>query len=361
MNSGSPAGGHDGLVMLETAIRAAMTTLGASLLEGLLAADTGYAGPYLDCGAGHRAAFVGYRAKHLDTVLGPVSLDRAYYHCPDCHRGLVPRDDQLEVAGVSLSPGLRAMIDQAGAAVPFAQARSLLAELAGITLSTKRVERAAEADGAAAAAELDARTHAILTGQVTLLAPAEPDQGTLYLAVDGTGVPMTGAETAGRAGKAPDGRARTREAKLAALFTQTKTTSDGHPIRDPDSTSYVATLEAVDHFTDLLDAHARQRGSEHIRQFRSRAFVRTLANNGLAGSMGQVGACGDNAAMESFFALLQKNVLDRKRWTTRDELRIAIVTWIERTYHRRRRQDRLGRLTPIEFELIMSKAADQAA
>jgi putative transposase len=64
---------------------------------------------------------------------------------------------------------------------------------------------------------------------------------------------------------------------------------------------------------------------------------------------------------QSFFALLQKNVLNRKRWSTRDELRIAIVTWVERTYHRRRRQDRLGRLTPIEFELIMSKAADQAA
>lgn len=81
----------------------------------------------------------------------------------------------------------------------------------------------------------------------------------------------------------------------------------------------------------------------------------------LVGSMGQVGSTGDNAAIESFFALLQKNVLNRKRWTTRDELRIAIVAWIERTYHRRRRQDRLGRLTPIEFELIMSKAADQAA
>ena len=64
------------------------------------------------------------------------------------------------------------------------------------------------------------------------------------------------------------------------------------------------------------------------------------------GSMGRVGACGDNAAMESFFALLQKNVLDRQRWTTREELRLAIVTWIERTYHRRRRQRRLGRAHP---------------
>lgn len=81
----------------------------------------------------------------------------------------------------------------------------------------------------------------------------------------------------------------------------------------------------------------------------------------MLGLMGQVGSVGDNAAMELFFALLQKNVLNRHRWDTREELRIVIVTWIERTYHRRRRQERLGRLTPIEFELIMSKTADQAA
>ena len=68
-------------------------------------------------------------------------------------------------------------------------------------------------------------------------------------------------------------------------------------------------------------------------QFRSKAFVRMLSNNDLIGSMGRVGACGDNAAMESFFALLQKNVLDRQRWTTREELRLEIITRIERTYH----------------------------
>jgi putative transposase len=92
--------------------------------------------------------------------------------------------------------------------------------------------------------------------------------------------------------------------------------------------------------------------SDRGSQFRSKAFVRTLKHNGLIGSMGRVGACGDNAAMESFFSLLQKNVLDRQRWESRDELRLAIVTWIERTYHRRRRQRALGRLTPIEFELL---------
>jgi putative transposase len=96
-------------------------------------------------------------------------------------------------------------------------------------------------------------------------------------------------------------------------------------------------------------------------QFRSRKFVRALHRHAMVGSMGQVGAAGDNAAMESFFALLQKNVLDRRSWDTRQELRIAIVTWIEPTYHRRRRQDALGRLTPVEYETIMTNPAAQAA
>ncbi|WP_245777798.1 IS3 family transposase [Lentzea xinjiangensis] len=96
-------------------------------------------------------------------------------------------------------------------------------------------------------------------------------------------------------------------------------------------------------------------------QFRSRRFVRALARHGLTGSMGRVGAAGDNAAMESFFALLQNNVLNRRTWSTRGELRTAIVTWIERTYHRRRRQAALGRLTPIEYEAIMATPASRAA
>ena len=96
--------------------------------------------------------------------------------------------------------------------------------------------------------------------------------------------------------------------------------------------------------------------SDRGSQFRSRKFVKALKDANLVGSMGRVGACGDNAAMESFFALLQNNVLDKQRWDTRDELRLAIVTWIERTYHRRRRQRILGRLTPIEFETIYTAA-----
>ncbi len=124
---------------------------------------------------------------------------------------------------------------------------------------------------------------------------------------------------------------------------------------------------------DALDSAVARRGaagdsvagcvvhSDRGSQFRSRKFVQALDRHAMVGSMGRVGACGDNAAMESFFALLQKNVLDRRGWATRDELRIALVTWIERTYHRRRRQAGLGKLTPIEYETIMTTPATQAA
>ncbi len=120
---------------------------------------------------------------------------------------------------------------------------------------------------------------------------------------------------------------------------------------------------------NALDNAATRRGdvagcivhSDRGSQFRSRKFVHALNQHHLIGSMGQVGAAGDNAAMESFFSLLQKNVLDRRRWRTREELRIAIITWTERTYHRRRRQARLGRLTPIEYETIMNPTVTLAA
>ncbi len=84
--------------------------------------------------------------------------------------------------------------------------------------------------------------------------------------------------------------------------------------------------------------------SDRGSQFRSRKFLHEINRHHMVGSMGRVGAAGDNAAMESFFSLLQKNILNRRSWTTREQLRTAIVTWIERTYHRRRRQARLGRL-----------------
>ena len=89
-------------------------------------------------------------------------------------------------------------------------------------------------------------------------------------------------------------------------------------------------------------------------QFRSRAFRAVLKGAGLTGSMGRVAAAGDNAAMESFYALLQKNVFDRRRWRTRSELTYETIVWIEHTYNRRRRQRALGKLTPVEFELTFT-------
>ena len=141
-----------------------------------------------------------------------------------------------------MSPGLRAMNDQAAAAGPFAKAARLLENLAGVRLTAKRVERAAEASGTAAAAAVRDRARAITARKLIPLPPSPlPDK--LYAAIDGTGVPVTAKETAGRDGKGEDGRARTREVKLGVFFTQDEVDEDGYPVRDRDSSSYVATFE----------------------------------------------------------------------------------------------------------------------
>jgi len=247
-------------------IRAAVIELGRSVLEPLLAADAGYRGPRTGCGAGHQARFAGYRATTVDTVLGPVALRRAWYHCASCGHGFAPRDQELGTAGQTMSPGLRKMTARAAAAVPFAAAARLAGELAGITLTGRRAGRRAEADGRAAAAVIQARAEAITAGQVIPLPPAGPLPDKLYLAIDGTGVPMVAAETAGRAGKAEDGRARTREVKMAVAFTQTALDGNGRPVRDPGSSSYLATFAAAPAFGILMAAEARRRGAGHIRQ-----------------------------------------------------------------------------------------------
>ena len=253
------------LEVLELAIRTAVTRLGASLLEGLLAADDGYRGPRAECLAGHRAVFTGYRAKTVDTVVGPVRLRRAWYHCAECGHGLAPRDGELGCAEASMSPGLAKMTARAASAVPFARAAGLLAELAGVELTVTRVERSAEASGAVAAAAISAETDAICARQLIAVPPA-PAPDMLYIAIDGTGVPMVPAATRDRAGKADDGKARTREIKLACLFTQTSPDEDGFPVRDPGSSSYLASFDPAERFGQLVDAEAHRRGSDHIRQ-----------------------------------------------------------------------------------------------
>jgi hypothetical protein len=236
------------------------------MLGDVLSADRGHRGPRVPCGRGHEAAFAGYRDKVIDTVLGPVTLTRAWYHCAECGHGLAPRDAELGAAGASLSPGLAAMNDRAAAVVPFAQAAALLEELAGIRLTAKRVERTAEASGAAVAGA--GRERARLTAARKLVPlPPSPLPDKLYAAIDGTGVPMTSRETAGREGKGADGRARTREVKLAVFFTQDKLDKDGYPVRDRASASVIATFEPAAAFAGLVKAEGIRRGADHVRQF----------------------------------------------------------------------------------------------
>ena len=235
------------------------------MLEQLLAADPGYRGPRVPCGQGHAAEFVSYRDKVIDTALGAVTLTRAWYHCTACGHGLAPRDAGLGVAGQSMSPGLRAMNDEAAAAGPFAKAARLLEILAGVRLTVKRVERAAEGSGAAAAAAVRDRA-SLITARKLVPLPPSPLPDKLYAAIDGTGVPVTAKETAGRDGKGEDGRARTREVKLAVFFTQDKLDDKGYPVRDPGSSSYIATFEPAGTFAGLVKAEGIRRGADHVRQ-----------------------------------------------------------------------------------------------
>ncbi len=246
-------------------IRAGVLKLGAGVLGQLLAADPGHRGPRVPCGQGHEAQFVSYRDKVIDTVLGPVTLTRAWYHCAACKHGLAPRDAELGVAGTSMSPGLTAMNDRAAAGGPFARAAGLLEDLAGVRLTAKRVERAAEASGAAQAAAARERAALITTRKLVPL-PPDPLPDKLYAVIDGTGVPMTSKETAGRDGKAEDGRARTREAKMAVFFTQDKLDDDGYPVRDKASSSYIAAFEPAATFASLVKAEGIRRGAGHVRQ-----------------------------------------------------------------------------------------------
>jgi hypothetical protein len=243
-----------------------MLKLGGGMLGQLLAADPGYRGPRVVCGQGHDAEFVAYRDKVIDTVLGPVSLTRAWYHCADCKHGFAPRDAELGVAGASMSPGLAAMTDLAAADGPFAKASRMLQTMAGVHLTAKRVERSAEASGTAAVAAVLDRAKAI-TARTLVPLPPSPLPDKLYACIDGTGVPMTSRETAGRDGKGADGRARTREIKLAVFFTQDKLDDDGYPVRDRDSSSYIATFEPAGVFADLVKAEGIRRGADHVRQF----------------------------------------------------------------------------------------------
>ncbi len=249
--------GHLDLEATEMAIRGAMHQVGAGLLAQLLNADGGdYRGPRLACGKDHQAAFVGYRVKPVRTVLGPVAVRRAYYHCGQCGDGVIPKDAALDLVGTSFSPGVRRLMGRVGGKEAFEAGRRDLEELAGIVVQTKAVERVAEALGAQMEAVARQEREAALTGKLVPLQPAPK----LYLAIDATGVPMVPHETAGRPGKDETGKAKTREAKLGCVFTQTGLDAKGRPVRDEDSTSYVGAIEPAEAFGRRLYAEAVRRG-----------------------------------------------------------------------------------------------------
>jgi hypothetical protein len=254
-------GGRLDLGAAEFEVRAAMHQVGSVLLEQVLNGDHGgHSGPRIACGHGHHAEFVDYRSKRLQTILGDVQLRRAYYHCAECpeesRRGVIPKDQELDVVGTSFSPGMRRLMARVGAQEPFDTARQDLAELAGVVVQTKAVERISEAVGVAAEAANQAERVAIRTGTGLPVAAA----ARLYVEMDGTGVPAVPKDTQGRVGKAADGKAKTREAKLGCVFTQTSFDAEGWPIRDPASTSYVGAIETAEQFAARLSTEATRRG-----------------------------------------------------------------------------------------------------
>lgn len=245
----------------EFEVRTAMHKVGSVLLEHLLNADHGgHSGQRIACGHGHQAEFIDYRSKQVQTILGNVELRRAYYYCGQCSetngRGVIPKDQELDVVDTSFSPGLRRLMARVGAQEAFDLARQDLAELAGVRVPTKAVERISEAVGVAAEAANATDRAALLAGT----AQPSPAPHRLYIEMDGTGVPAVPKETQGHAGKAADGTAKTREAKLGCVFTQFHFDAQGWPVRDPDSTTYVGAIETAEQFGPRLHAEAVRRG-----------------------------------------------------------------------------------------------------
>lgn len=224
--------------------------LAAHALQQRLNADTSdHVGAELPCGCGAQAQYHGRHTKTFESVLGPLQLERAYYHCKQCQSGFCPRDRDLRLELFSLTPGVLRMTASAAALLSFEESSGVLHELAGVEVSTKQVERAAEALGAEIAADEHQRVE-----RMGELVP------TMYLGMDGTGVPMRAEEVAERAGKQADGSAKTREAKLVTIWTAESRDAEGTPVRDPGSVTYSAAIESastLDTSPDLSDFAAR--------------------------------------------------------------------------------------------------------
>jgi hypothetical protein len=151
----------------------------------------------------------------------------------------------------SLSPAVTRMVGTVGALVSFEEGSALLAELAGVEVETKQVERTAEALGAEIAA--DEKQDLVAVDQTSL-------PTTLYLGLDGTGVPMRSSELDGCTGKQPDGSAKTREVKLCTVWSAESRDAQGRPVRDQGSVTYSAAIEtaATRDTDDVLSAFTQR-------------------------------------------------------------------------------------------------------
>jgi hypothetical protein len=240
----------------EMSIRAAMHGVGGVMLEKLLDFDHGYCGSHVDCGKGHQAPLVDYRSKRVQTVLATIQVRRAYYRCGVCQAGVIPKDRELDIVATSFSPGVRRLMGRVGGKEPFREGRDDLSALAGISVETKQVERVSEDVGRQIEAVSRRERGAAMSGKIVSSQPIPK----LYVAMDGTGVPMVPREIKDRAGKGDNGEAKTREAKLGCVFTQTTVDNEGRPIRDDSSTTYVGAIETAEAFGQRIFTEAIRRG-----------------------------------------------------------------------------------------------------
>jgi len=190
--------------------------------------------------------------------VGKVEVSRPYYLCPHCHSGQFPADIELDVEDTEISPGVRRMLATVGQEAPFDHGRQQMKLLADLEVTTKAVERTAEAIGEDIAAREQKEIHRAVQLDLPVIV-GEPIP-ILYVQMDGTGVPVVKKETVGRPGKTEGQPAHTREAKLGCVFTQTKWNKEGYAIRDPDSTTYVGAIETAEEFGKRIYLEAWKRG-----------------------------------------------------------------------------------------------------
>lgn len=245
------------LEALEMATRAAMHRAGAAVLGELLSGTEVVEGE-IPCECGGQTRFHQMRPKQILTALGRIQIRRPYYLCDRCHQGQSPRDRELDVEGTEYSPALRRMMALVGSEGSFEQGRQQLEQLAGLHVTTKAVERQAEAIGEDIAKREQAHIETAI--QLDLPEIAAPKIPVLYVEMDGTGIPVVVAETEGRQGKTQGEPAHTREVKLGCVFTQTGTDEEGRPVRDEGSTSYTGAIETAEQFGPRLYREAYDRG-----------------------------------------------------------------------------------------------------